>query len=77
MTVHIVSWQKGGYRYLLDFNEEIQAQAVAIALAETGRYEVKVTTVEQEIDPEIKARIKERIDARMREMAWGAIEGAV
>lgn len=68
---HIVSWKKNGWRFLLDFNDEIQAQSVAIALAETGRVEVKVTAVEVEIDPEIKERIRQRLMQRMEELAWG------
>lgn len=69
---HIVTWKNHGMRYLLDFNEEIQAQSVAIALAETGRYEVSVTAVDVEIDPEIKARIKARLFERMKELEWSA-----
>lgn len=69
---HIVTWKRDGMRYLLDFNEEIQAQSVAIALAETGRVEVKVTSVEQEIDPEIKERIRQRLFERMKELEWSA-----
>ena len=71
-TVHIVTWRKNGWPYLLDFNDEIQAQSVAIALAETGRVEVKVTAVDVEIDPEIKERIKQRLFERMKELEWSA-----
>lgn len=69
---HIVSWKKNGRTHLLDFSDEIQAQSVAIALAETGRYEVKVTAVDVEIDPEIKERIKQRVFAAIKELEWSA-----
>lgn len=70
--VHIVTWKRDGLTHLLDFNREIDAQSVAIALAETGRYEVKVTAVEQEIDPEIKERIKRRVFETIKELEWTA-----
>lgn len=67
----MVTWRKKpiAYTYIIDFDNENRAIATSIALAELGRVGVQVTCVEYKPDDELKERIKERINTRIRG-AW-------
>lgn len=70
MIAYLVTWKKKPYplQFLIDFSDEGLAVRASVALTEIGRQDVKVTTVEYEEDPELKARMWERVQARLREM---------
>lgn len=69
--VHAGKWQQ------LDFTDETAAYAVAVALGETGRDKVKVTEALKDFDPEIEARIWDRIQRAIEEDAWKPLMGAI
>lgn len=70
MNAYVVTWKKKGYAlpFLIDFSDENAAIRCGVALNEIGRYDVSITSTEYEEDAAMKARIWERIEARMREM---------
>lgn len=70
MNAYIVTWRKKPFPvpFLIDFDNEALAIRCAVALSESGRYDVAVTVTEYDDDPEMKARIWARVEARMREM---------
>lgn len=61
-----VTWEYCGARYLLDVDDRHDAFALAIALAEQGRADVRITRVPLEVDAEVRERIRRRIAERLR-----------
>lgn len=69
MNVYMVSWRYRSTPYVIDFDDEAMALKAAIDLAEGSRIEIAITKVDYEPDPEVKARIWQRIQDRMA-MEW-------
>ena len=70
MKCWMISWQKKPYvlPYLIDVDSPEMAAELTLRLATIPSvYDVKVTETEYEEDPELKARIWARVNARMRE----------
>lgn len=71
MSAYAVSWRRKPYAggFLIDCDSLEVAAEIAIRLnMQASVYDVQVTTLEYEEDPELKARIWARIEARLREM---------
>lgn len=69
MTAYIVTWRYRSTKYVLDFDDEALALKCSIELAEAGRLEIAITKVDYEPDPEVKARVWQRINDRLA-MEW-------
>ena len=70
MKCWMISWQKKPYvlPYLIDVDSPEMAAELTLRLATIPSvYDVKVTETTYEEDPELKARIWARVNARMRE----------
>lgn len=61
-----VTWERDGVRYLIDVDDRLEAQRLAVAIAESGRAAVSITRVELEVDPEVEAQIKQRVADRLK-----------
>ena len=70
MKIYVVDWVHAGKWHMLDFTTEVDAYACAVMLGEAARTKVKVTTAEKDFDPEIEARIWDRIQRAIEEDAW-------
>lgn len=77
MKVYVVDWVYAGRWQQLDFTSEADAYACAVVLGEAGRERVKVTAGEKDFDPEIEARIWDRIQRAIEEDAWRPLMGAI
>lgn len=66
MTVWAVAWEWYGVRYVVDFDDEHDAQQFALALAESGRSAIVVLRSSLDVPEEAIAMAKERIAARLR-----------
>lgn len=68
-----VTWERDGVRYLIDIDTVAEAQRLAVAIAESGRAAVCITRVDLDIDPEVEARVKQRVAERL--LAAGVLDG--
>jgi hypothetical protein len=66
METWAVAWERDGVRYLLDIDDRAGAFALAVQLAEQGRGAVRVMRVPYEVDPEVRDRVRRRIEERIR-----------
>ncbi|GIW17426.1 MAG: hypothetical protein KatS3mg064_0583 [Tepidiforma sp.] len=64
----MVTWMTAwGSSALVDLDTEADALAMARGLAELGRRDVRVTRCEYEVDEDLRRRIWQRVQDRLRE----------
>lgn len=64
--IYAVTWERDGVPYLIDVDEEREAQRLAVALAESGRAAVRITRVQLDMAQEVRGRIWRRVEERLR-----------
>lgn len=67
VSAYFISWRHKGQAWLLDVNTPGLAAVISILLTETHREDVKVTEEDYQPDPEMAARVMERIKERINE----------
>ena len=66
-TAYAVTWKRKPFPipFLVDVDSRELAESMAVRLNYQGAYDVQVTTLEYEPDPEAAARIARRINERL------------
>lgn len=66
MTVYAVTWERDGVRYLIDIDDAGEAYRLAVAIAESGRGDVRVTRYEADVPDEVIEAARRRVAERLR-----------
>lgn len=66
MTAWAVTWERDGVRFLIDVDDRLEAQRLAVAIAESGRAAVRITPCELDIPADAAALVQQRVAERLR-----------